>query len=119
MAEGKAISYFIAMSVNIPPPMLLTEDWNTNWDRDEFEDYVLATSLHEKPNKVQAATLRSLMSSECRHIYRHNLTLTAQQDNAKAILKALENYFKHARNVIYEWFVFGSCKQEESQYTTL
>uniref|UniRef100_A0AAZ3SA70 Uncharacterized protein n=1 Tax=Oncorhynchus tshawytscha TaxID=74940 RepID=A0AAZ3SA70_ONCTS len=118
MTEGKEISYSIAMAANIPPPnpMVLTGDWNTNWDnfRDEFEDYALATGLHEKPNEVQAATLRSLMGSECRHIYRHNLTLTARlQCDAKAILDALENYFKPARNVIYERFVFGSCKQEE------
>ena len=120
MTEGKEISYSIAMAVNIPPPnsMVLTGDWNTNWDnfRDEFEDYALATGLHEKANEVQAATLRSLMGSECRHIYRHNLTLTArQQCDAKAILDAFENYFKPARNVIYERFVFGSCKQEEGE----
>jgi hypothetical protein len=105
MTEGKEISYSIAMAVNIlpPNPMVLTGDWNTNWDnfRDEFEDYALVTGLHEKPNEVQAATLRSLMGSECRH--------------TKVILDALENYFKPARNVIYERFVFGSCKQEEGE----
>ena len=49
------------MAANIPPPnpMVLTGDWNTNWNnfRDEFEDYALATSLHEKPNEVEAATI--------------------------------------------------------------
>ncbi|XP_045564706.1 uncharacterized protein [Salmo salar] len=80
----------------------------------------LATGLHEKPNQVQAATLRSLMGSECRHIYRHNLTLTArQQCDAKAILNTLENYFKPARNVIYERLVFGSCKKEEGSGLSL
>ena len=40
---------------------------------------------------------------------------SSQQCDAKAILDALENYFKPARNVIYERFVFGSCKQEEGE----
>jgi hypothetical protein len=58
MAEGKDISYSIAMAANIPPPnpMVLTGVSNTNWYnfRDEFEDYALATGLHQ-PNEVQAA----------------------------------------------------------------
>lgn len=85
--------------------MSLTGDWNTNWDnfREEYEDYALATGLGEKPKDVQAATLRSLMGVECRHIYRHNLSLTeAQKGDAKVILDELESYFKPARNVIYE-----------------
>jgi hypothetical protein len=56
MAEGKEISYSIAMAVSIlpPNPVVLTGDWNTNWDnfRDEFKDYALATGLQEKPKEV-------------------------------------------------------------------
>ena len=56
------------------------------------------------------------MGSECRHIYRHNLNLSDQdQGDAAVILDALERYFKPAKNVIYERYVFGSCKQEEGE----
>lgn len=69
-----------------------------------------------KRQRVQAATLRSVMGSECRHVYHHNLNLTAtQQGDVKAILDALEAYFKPVRNVIYKRYVFGCCKQEEEE----
>uniref|UniRef100_A0AAV2KDB0 ribonuclease H n=1 Tax=Knipowitschia caucasica TaxID=637954 RepID=A0AAV2KDB0_KNICA len=108
------------MASSIPPPeeMKLTGDIASNWDnfRTEFEDYSLASELADKDEKVQAATLRRVMGSECRHVYKHNLTLTAeQQEDVKAILDALENYFKPKRNVIFERYVFGNCRQDDSE----
>ncbi|KAL0148754.1 hypothetical protein M9458_055932, partial [Cirrhinus mrigala] len=71
--------------------------------RAEFDDYVLVTGLAEKTKQVQAATLRSVMGPECRHVYRHNLNLTAaQQGDVKTILDAPEAYFNPVSNVIYE-----------------
>ncbi|XP_031685908.1 integrin alpha-X-like isoform X5 [Oncorhynchus kisutch] len=71
------------MAANIPHPavMKLSGDWSTNWDtfRGEWEDYALATGLLEKEDEVVAATLRTIMGSECRHVYKHNLNLTAAQ----------------------------------------
>lgn len=96
----------------------MSGDLASNWDnfRVEFEDYVLATGLSEKEQPVQAATLRRVMGNECRHIYKHNLGLTADQGkDVKVILDALEEYFKPARNVIFERFVFGNCKQDEGE----
>ena len=53
------------------------------------------------------------MGSECKHIYKHNLHLTVdQQKIVPSILDALRKYFKPAKNVIFERFVFGSQKQE-------
>ncbi|RXN31866.1 Retrovirus-related Pol poly from transposon [Labeo rohita] len=95
--------------------MRMSGDISTNWDifRAEFEDYELATGLIEKPEEVRAAALRRLMGNECRHIYSHNIVLTeAQAKNPKAILDALGAYFKPAKNVIYERYMFGCCKQE-------
>uniref|UniRef100_A0A8B9JE72 ribonuclease H n=1 Tax=Astyanax mexicanus TaxID=7994 RepID=A0A8B9JE72_ASTMX len=105
---------------NIPPPspMKLTGDVSSNWEifRAEFEDYALATELLEKSEVVQAATLRTVMGAECRHIYKHNLALTDEQRaDTRAILDALEEYFKPAKNVIYERYNFGICKQEEGE----
>lgn len=108
------------MATNIPPPeeMKLSGDVANNWDnfKTEFEDYSLASGLAEKDKKVQAATLRRVMGSQCRHVYKHNLNLSeAQQKDVKAILDALEGYFKPKRNVIFERFVFGNCKQDEGE----
>ncbi|KAJ8378650.1 hypothetical protein AAFF_G00237740 [Aldrovandia affinis] len=95
--------------------MSFTGDWSVNWDifRAEYEDYVLVTGTAEKDKKIQAATLRSVMGSECRHVYRHNLNLSvAGTGDPAVILDELEKYFKPAKNTIYERYVFGSCKQE-------
>lgn len=100
----------------IPAPdcMQMSGDLAKNWEvfRAEFEDYVLAAGLNEKSEEVQAAALRRLMGNECRHIYMHNVVLSeAQKKDPTAVLDALEEYFKPAKNVIYERYKFGSCKQ--------
>ncbi|KAJ8398705.1 hypothetical protein AAFF_G00419020 [Aldrovandia affinis] len=98
--------------------MSFTGDWSVNWDifRAEYEDYVLVTGTAEKDKKIQTATLRSVMGSECRHVYRHNLNLSvAGTGDPAVILDELEKYFKPAKNTIYERYVFGSCKQEEGE----
>ncbi|KAJ8406532.1 hypothetical protein AAFF_G00301060 [Aldrovandia affinis] len=98
--------------------MSFTGDWSVNWDifRAEYEDYVLVTGTAEKDKKIQAATLRSVMGSECRHVYRYNLNLSvAGTGDPTVILDELEKYFKPAKNTIYERYVFRSCKQEEGE----
>uniref|UniRef100_A0AAV2KM67 Uncharacterized protein n=1 Tax=Knipowitschia caucasica TaxID=637954 RepID=A0AAV2KM67_KNICA len=94
--ESTGTAFAVSMAANIPPPSVMgfTGDWSTNWDvfRAEYEDYVLVTGVAEKDKKIQAATLRSVMGSECRHVYRHNLNLTAEQrEDPAAILSALES----------------------------
>lgn len=113
----------MAMATNmnmLPPPaaMKLSGDWSTNWDifRAEFEDYSLATGLDKASAEFRAATLRSIMGPECRHVYKHNLDLTDdQRKDVSAILGALEGYYKPTKNVIYERYFFGSCKQEDGE----
>lgn len=59
--------------------------------RSEFKDYMLGMGLKEK--EVQAATLRRVMGSECRPIYKHNLGLSAELvKNPTGILDALANF---------------------------
>ncbi|KAK7901454.1 hypothetical protein WMY93_018223 [Mugilogobius chulae] len=118
--SGFELGATVSMAANIPPPspMSFTGDWSANWEvfRAEFEDYILVTGIAEKDKKIQAATLRSIMGSECRHVYRHNLNLTAeQQEDPAAIVSALERYFKPAKNIIYERYLFGCCKQDEGE----
>lgn len=101
-STASAPTAMASMAASIPPPspMCFTGDWSSNWDvfRAEYEDYVLVTGIAEKDKKIQAATLRSVMGSECRHVYRHNLSLTVEQrEDPAAILGALEGYFKPAK----------------------
>ena len=104
----------------IPAPegMQMSGDLAKNWEvfRAEFEDFVLATGLNEKAEEVQAAALRRLMGSECRHIYMHNVILDDdQKKDPTAILDALGEHFKPEKNVIYERYKFGCCKQETDE----
>ncbi|KAJ8006345.1 hypothetical protein DPEC_G00134270 [Dallia pectoralis] len=108
----------MASSIPPPEPMKMSGDLSSNWAsfRAEFDDYILATGLCEKDADVQAATLRRLMGSECRHLYKHNLGLTQdQQKDVTAILEALEDYFTPTKNVIFERYVFGNLRQEEGE----
>lgn len=107
-----------ANSIPLPEAMRVSGDVSSNWDnfRAEFEDYSLATGLNEKPAAVQAATLRRVMGSECLHVYKHNLNLTEEQkSDTKTILDALEAFFRPSKNVIYERYIFGCCKQEDCE----
>ncbi len=91
--------------------MCFLGDWSSNWDlfQAEYEDYVLVTGIAEKDKKIQAPTLLSVLGSECRHVYRHNLNLS------EVILDALEKYFKPAKNIMYDRYLFRCCKQEEGK----
>ena len=61
----------MATGYQIPPPKPMSckgTDMETNWKvfEDEFKDFVTATELNKKYDKIQVATLRSLMGPECR-----------------------------------------------------
>lgn len=49
-------------------------------------------------------------------IYSHNIVLSEEKTkDPKAILDVLRDYFKPAKNVIYERYMFGCCKQEVNE----
>ena len=102
----------------IPPPaeIKLSGDLAANWDtfKEDFQDYILACGMKDK--EAQAATLRRVMGGECKHIYKHSLHLTVdQQKDVPTILDALGKYFKAANIFIFKRFVFGSLKQEDGE----
>lgn len=60
--------------------------------------------------------LRSIIGGKCRHVYRHSLSLMAEQrEDSAAILGTVEGYFKPVKNIIYERYLFGCCKQVKSK----
>ncbi len=94
------------IAANIPPPspMNMNGDWSANWDlfRAEFEDYALVMGLAEKTKEVQAATLRSVMGPECRHVY-------------KETLKPFWNNCKRISNLLKTSFMIGMCSAVASR----
>lgn len=53
-----------------PEQMNCSGDLPTNWKmfREAYEDYLVATGLDKKNKKIQVATLKTLMGTECKKI---------------------------------------------------
>ena len=76
-----------------------------NWDffKQQWSDCEIAKGLDKREESVRLATLRSAMGRECLQVFLNKC------------LEAVENYFKPARNVVYERYVFSTCAQESEE----
>ena len=92
-------------------------DVYNNWTffRAQWENYEVATGIDKKNNKIRLATLLSVMGKECHQLQRHLHMPTADRDDSKKVLDALQTHFEPTRNVIYERFVFNDCKQSQCE----
>ena len=71
--------------------------------------------MDKKDSPIQVATLLTVMGKECYEVYQ-NLPLTDEQrKSAQQILTSLGAHFDPKRNVVYERFMFNSCKQEPKE----
>nr|XP_054773333.1 uncharacterized protein LOC129281420 [Lytechinus pictus] len=82
--------------------------------------YFTATELEIKENKVQVATLKTVMGQDCRSVLAglkvcvpEGQVLTCQM-----ILDALEKHFVAKRNVLYERFMFNAAEQQPHETVT-
>lgn len=103
----------------IPPPakMDMKGDQVSNWQffKASWQNYIVATELDKKDQSIQVATLLTVMGKECYEVYQ-NLPLTDEQRKSpKQILSGLGAHFDPKRNVVYERFMFNSCKQEPKE----
>lgn len=88
-----------------------------NWEffRQQWEDYEVATGLDKQSSRIRLASFRSMMGKDCLQTFL-NLNISAEdRNNVEACITALENYFKRHRNVVYEWYVFNSCEQNQGE----
>ena len=110
----------MATGYQIPPPKPMSfkgTDMETNWKvfEDEFKDFVTATELNKKDDKIQVATLRSLMGPECRKRLK-DLNLTEEQSKkTESILAKLSEEFTPKRNVLYDRHLFFDAHQLEKE----
>ena len=117
VAVPQAVSQVIPHNVPLPQAMKCHGDVVGNWEffKQQWSDYEIATGLDKREESVRLATLRSAMGRECLQRY---LNLSLSEDDKKKVdkcLEALENYFKPARNVVYERYVFNTCVQESEE----
>ncbi|CAB4003537.1 Hypothetical predicted protein [Paramuricea clavata] len=78
-------------------------DVANNWKRfhEAYEDYLIAKGLDQKDKKVQVATLKSLMGTECK-----------KMKDPVIILAKLQDHFVQVRNILYERYIFHNTEQQ-------
>lgn len=97
-----------------PDPMKCSGNLAHNWKifREAFTDYATATQLTDKSDKVQVATLKTVMGTECKQVLKR-LELTLEELSKTAtILEKLELHFSPERNILYEQYLFHSAEQQ-------
>lgn len=84
-----------------------------NWDffRQQWEDYEVTAGLEKQDSKITLAFLRCVMGKDCRQKFLNLSISDENRKNVQTCLTTLENYFKPQRNVVYQRYVFNSCKQ--------
>ena len=103
----------------IPPPQPMDTKGNVaaNWKyfKSSWQNYFVALELKKKDPAVQIATLKAVMGKECFQIYEHLPLSDEEHKDLDTILSALTEHFEPKTNVIYERYIFNSCKQENTE----
>ena len=95
----------------IPEPMKCIGDLAQNW----ITDYATAMQLIDKSDKVQVATLETVMRTECKQVLKR-LELTSDElASMTSFLDKLEIYFSPERNTLYERYIFHDAEQITEQ----
>ena len=57
-----------SFQIPAPSPMNCKGDTEVNWNKfkEAYDDYIVATEIDQKDNKIIVATLKTLMGEECR-----------------------------------------------------
>ena len=77
-----------------------------------YEDYLVATGLDKKDKKIQVATLKTLMGTECKKILKRLQLTEAEMEDPQTILDALQDHFVPVRNILYERYIFHNTEQQ-------
>ena len=100
----------------IPAPEQIncSGDLPTNWNmlREAYEDYLVATGLDKKEKKIQVATLKTLMGTECKKILKFVQLTEAEMEDPRTILDTLQDHFVPVRNILYERYIFHNTEQQ-------
>ena len=103
----------------LPPPdaMVCTGSVAENWKvfKEAYNDFATATQLTKKDDKIQAATLKTVMGKECRQILSRLELSNEDKKKPSKILEKLEEYFASTRNVLYKRYLFHSAQQQPNE----
>ncbi|KAK3737693.1 hypothetical protein QZH41_001295 [Actinostola sp. cb2023] len=93
--------------IQVPEQMNCNGNIPTNWKtfREAYEDYLIATGLDKKDKVIEAATLKSLVGTECKKILKRLQLSEEEMKDPKTMLDKLGDHFvpafSHASFVAY------------------
>jgi predicted component of type VI protein secretion system len=92
-----------------PEPMNCNGNVANNWKsfHEAYEDYLIETGLDRKDKKVQVATLKSLMGTECKKILKRLQLSEADMKDPAIILAKLQDHFAPVRNILHMRDIFS------------
>ena len=73
---------------------------------------MVATGLDKKDKKIQVATLKTLMGTECKKILKRLQLTEADMEDPQTILDALQDHFVPVRNILYKRYIFHNTEQQ-------
>jgi len=98
--------------------MEMSGDVVSNWNyfKDSWNNYSIANELHKKAKPVVAATLLSIIGKDCYKVYK-NLPMTEdERKDPEVIITKLTEEFEGKRNIIYDRYLFNTCKQQDESF---
>lgn len=99
--------------------MQMEGDLASNWEffKDNWDNYIAATELDEKPQAAIVVTLLLIIGKECFKVFK-NLPMTddEQKKSPKKLEEKLTQEFEKERNIIYERYVYNSCVQGKESF---
>jgi hypothetical protein len=107
----------MASNIPIPEPMICTGSnigKQEDYFRESFEDYSVAVELEKKSDKIQVATLKSIVGRECKEILKQ-IHVSAETEKVKDILDKLSQHFVPKTNLLFERYKFYEATQGQNE----
>ena len=82
--------------------------------REAYEDYLVPTGLDKKDKKIQVATLRTLIGTECKKILKRLQLTEAEMGDPQTILDPLQDHFVPARNMYCTSDTFSTTRSSKT-----
>jgi len=103
--------------IPVPEQMNCNGNIPTNWKtfREAYEDYLIATGLDKKDKVIEAATLKSLVGTECKKILKRLQLSEEEMKDPKTMLDKLGDHFVPVRNKLYERYIFHNTEQQQHE----
>ena len=101
-----------------PPPPFAAHDSGADWEKwlGQFNCYMTATEKDKKNEKIQIATLLTLLGSEALDAYRNfKFDPATDKEKIKVVKEKFTTLYAPRRNTTYERYRFMTTRQSEGE----